>query len=82
MRDTFTSRLFSVALVIIAIATIGAVIYASLMGLEVNDYLAGIAGLSVGALLPSPLDARVGNRLGHDPAAPGPMPVEDVGDQP
>lgn len=59
MRDVFTSRLYSAALVVAALATLGAVIYLSIVGLEVNDYLAGLAGLTIGALLPSPMEARV-----------------------
>ena len=55
MRDEFTSRVTSVAVVVAALSTLGAVIYLSVRGLEVNEYLAGLAGLTVGALLPSPL---------------------------
>lgn len=81
MRDTFTSRLFSVALVVTGLMAVGAVIYLSVIGREVNDYLAGLAGLAVGALLPSPLDARIGGAQGsvviNQP--PGqPVPVAEV----
>ena len=55
MRDEFTARLSSLAVVVAALATLGAVIYLSVVGQEVNEYLAGLAGLTVGALLPSPL---------------------------
>jgi hypothetical protein len=55
MRDEFTARVSSLAVVLAALSTLGAVIYLSVRGQEVNQYLAGLAGLTVGALLPSPL---------------------------
>ena len=55
MRDEFTARVSSLAMVVAALATLGAVIYLSVRGQPVNEYLAGLAGLTVGALLPSPL---------------------------
>ena len=55
MGDEFSSRVSSLAMVVAALATLGAVIYLSVRGQQVNDYLAGLAGLTVGALLPSPL---------------------------
>jgi hypothetical protein len=55
MRDEFTARVSSLAVVVSALATLGAVIYLSVRGQQVNEYLAGLAGLTVGALLPSPL---------------------------
>jgi hypothetical protein len=55
MRDEFTARVSSLAVVVAALATLGAVIYLSVRGEQVNEYLAGLAGLTVGALLPSPL---------------------------
>ncbi|MGA8977832.1 MAG: hypothetical protein WB473_01815 [Pedococcus sp.] len=55
MRDEFTARVASLALVVAALATLGAVIYLSVRGQQVNEYLAGLAGLTVGAILPSPL---------------------------
>jgi hypothetical protein len=58
MRDEFTCRVTSVAVVVAALSTLGAVIYLSVRGLEVNEYLAGLAGLTVGALLPSPLTSQ------------------------
>lgn len=80
MRDQFTSRLFSVALVLAALGTLGAIVYLSIVGAEVNDYLAGLAGLTIGALLPSPLDAKVGQVTAtiRQPAGE-PVPVEEVG---
>lgn len=57
MRDTFTARVSSLALVLAALSTLGAVIYLSVRGEQVNEYLAGLAGLTVGALLPSPLSS-------------------------
>lgn len=55
MRDAFTTRLSSLAVVVAALSTLGAVIYLSIRGQQVNEYLAGLAGLTIGALLPSPL---------------------------
>jgi hypothetical protein len=55
MRDEFTARVSSLAVVVAALSTLGAVIYLSVSGQQVNEYLAGLAGLTVGALLPSPL---------------------------
>ena len=55
MRDEFTSRVSSLAIVVAALATLGAVIYLSVRCQQVNEYLAGLAGLTFGALLPSPL---------------------------
>ena len=55
MRDEFTARVSSLAVVVAALATLGAVIYLSVRGQPVNEYLAGLAGLTIGALLPSPL---------------------------
>ena len=57
MRDEFTTRVSSLAVVVAAFATLGAVIYLSVRGQQVNEYLAGLAGLTVGALLPSPLSS-------------------------
>jgi hypothetical protein len=57
MRDEWTARVSSLAVVVAALATLGAVIYLSVRGQEVNEYLAGLAGLTVGALLPSPLSS-------------------------
>lgn len=61
MRDEFTARVSSMAVVVAALSTLGAVIYLSVRGQQVNEYLAGLAGLTVGALLPSPLSSS-GNR--------------------
>ena len=55
MRDEFTARVSSLAVIVAALSTLGAVIYLSVRGQPVNEYLAGLAGLTVGALLPSPL---------------------------
>ena len=55
MNDEFTARLSSLAVVVAALSTLGAVIYLSVRGQAVNEYLAGLAGLTIGALLPSPL---------------------------
>ena len=55
MRDEFTARVSSLAAVAAALSTLGAVIYLSVRGEPVSEYLAGLAGLTVGALLPSPL---------------------------
>ena len=55
MRDEFTARVSSLAVVVAALATLRAVIYLSVRGQQVNEYLAGLAGLTVGARLPSPL---------------------------
>lgn len=55
MRDEFIARVSSLAVVVAALSTLGAVIYLSVRGQPVNEYLAGLAGLTVGALLPSPL---------------------------
>ena len=55
MSDEFTARVSSMAVVVAALSTLGAVIYLSVRGQEVNEYLAGLAGLTIGALLPSPL---------------------------
>ena len=55
MRDEFTARVSSLAVIVAALSTLGAVIYLSVRGEQVNEYLAGLAGLTIGALLPSPL---------------------------
>jgi hypothetical protein len=60
MRDEFAARVSSVAVVVAALSTLGAVIYLSVRGQAVNEYLAGLAGLTVGALLPSPLTSARG----------------------
>lgn len=73
MRDEFTSRVASLAVVVAALATLGAVIYLSVRGEQVNEYLAGLAGLTVGALLPSPLS-------GHSSAAPQRGPATPPGE--
>ena len=62
MRDEFTARVASLALTVAALATLGAVIYLSVRGEQVNEYLAGLAGLTVGALLPSPLPSSAAGR--------------------
>ena len=54
MPDEFFARVSSLAVAVAALATIGAVIYLSVLGETVNEYLAGLAGLTIGALLPSP----------------------------
>ena len=68
MRDEFTARVASLAVVVAALSTLGAVIYLSVIGQQVNEYLAGLAGLTVGALLPSPLTS---GRTAPPPAEPG-----------
>ena len=55
MSDEFTARISGVAVIVAALSTLGAVIYLSVRGQQVNEYLAGLAGLTIGALLPSPL---------------------------
>jgi hypothetical protein len=65
MRDEFTARVSCLAVTVAALSTLGAVIYLSVRGQQVNEYLAGLAGLTVGALLPSPLTSQ-------RTAAPGP----------
>ena len=55
MNDEFTARVSSLAVIVAALSTLGAVIYLSVRGQQVNEYLAGLAGLTIGALLPSPL---------------------------
>ena len=77
--DVFQSRLYSAALVVAALATLGAIIYLSILGREVNDYLAGLAGLTIGALLPSPMQASVGKvQATIRQPADEPVPVRDV----
>lgn len=78
MRDHYTQRLFATALVLCALTTLGAIIFLSLQGREVNDYLAGLAGLSIGALLPSPLEARLG-QVSARIAAPRDTPLSAEG---
>lgn len=68
MRDTFTARVSSLAVILAALSTLGAVIYLSVRGQQVNEYLAGLAGLTIGALLPSPLSSS-GATPGSTPAA-------------
>ena len=77
--DQFQARLFSVALVLAALGTLAAIIYLSIIGSEVNDYLAGLAGLTIGALLPSPMQASVGKVTAtiRQPVDE-PVPVRDV----
>ncbi len=69
MGEEFTARVSSLAVVVAALATLGAVIYLSVRGQQVNEYLAGLAGLTIGALLPSPLTppgtAPPGSEQGH-----------------
>ena len=78
-RDEFTTRLFSVALVVAALGTLAAIVYLSVIGREVNDYLAGLAGLTIGAILPSPLQANLGRVQATIQQPPGdPVPVRDV----
>lgn len=79
--DVFQSRLYSSALVIAALATLAAIIYLSILGKEVNDYLAGLAGLTIGALLPSPMQANLGRvQATIRQPADEPVPVRDVED--
>jgi hypothetical protein len=69
MRDEFTARVSSLAVIVAALSTLGAVISLSVRGQQVNEYLAGLAGLTIGALLPSPLTsprtASRGSEQGH-----------------
>lgn len=58
MRDEFAARVSSLAVIVAALSTLGAVIYLSVRGQPVNEYLAGLAGLTIGALLPSPLASQ------------------------
>ena len=58
MSDAFAARMSSVAVMVAALSTLGAVIYLSVRGQPVNEYLAGLAGLTIGALLPSPLSSQ------------------------
>jgi hypothetical protein len=58
MPDEFLARVSSLAVVVAALSTLGAVIYLSVRGQPVNEYLAGLAGLTIGALLPSPLTSQ------------------------
>lgn len=64
MPDEFAGRVSSLAVIVAALSTLGAVIYLSVRGEPVNEYLAGLAGLTIGALLPSPLTS-------HRTAPPG-----------
>ena len=66
MNDEFTARVSSLAVIIAALSTLGAVIYLSVRGQQVNEYIAGLAGLTIGALLPSPLTSRGTGRSGSD----------------
>ena len=79
MNDVFQSRLYSSALVVAALGTLAAIIYLSILGREVNDYLAGLAGLTIGALLPSPMQANLGRvqAVIRQPVDE-PVPVRDV----
>ena len=58
MSDEFAARVSSLAVIVAALSTLGAVIYLSVRGQPVNEYLAGLAGLTIGALLPSPLTSQ------------------------
>ena len=58
MPDEFAARVSSLAVIVAALSTLGAVIYLSVRGQPVNEYLAGLAGLTIGALLPSPLSSQ------------------------
>jgi len=66
MRDEFTTRVSSLAVVLAALSTLGAVIYLSVRGQQVNEYLAGLAGLTIGALLPSPLTSPRSDAMGAE----------------
>ena len=72
MRDEFTARASGLAVIVAALSTLGAVIYLSVRGQQVNEYLAGLAGLTIGALLPSPLTSP---RNGMAGSGPGPNAV-------
>lgn len=77
MTDIFQKRLYAVALVVAALGTLAAIIYLSIVGQPVNDYLAGLAGLTIGALLPSPLQTSLGSQTVTVANPPGqPVPVE------
>ena len=79
MRDEFTARVSSLAVVVAALSTLGAVIYLSVSGQQVNEYLAGLAGLTVGALLPSPLtSARSGAPSSSEGRHRGPRVADAV----
>ena len=67
MNDEFTARASSLAVIVAALSTLGAVIYLSVRGQQVNEYLAGLAGLTIGALLPSPLTSLSTGRSGAEP---------------
>ena len=73
------ARLNDWVLALAALATLGAIIYLSITGREVNDYLAGLAGLTIGALLPSPMQANLGRvqAVIRQPVDE-PVPVKDV----
>jgi heme A synthase len=72
VNDVFQSRLYSSALVLAALATLAAIIYLSIVGKEVNDYLAGLAGLT-------PMQANLGKvQATIRQPADEPVPVRDV----
>ena len=55
MRDELTARVWSLGVIVAALATLGAVVYLAVSGRQVNVYLVGLAGLTIGALAPLPL---------------------------
>ena len=74
MPDEFTARVANLAVVVAALATLGAVIYLSVRGQQANEYLAGLAGLTIGALLPSPLTSGRSGAPADRAAAPTEAP--------
>lgn len=70
MRDEFTARVSGLAVIVAALSTLGAVIYLSVRGQQVNEYLAGLAGLTIGALLPSPLTSTRTSATGAEQPHP------------
>jgi len=70
MGDQFASRVSCVAVTVAALSTLAAVIYLSVRGQTVNEYLAGLAGLTIGAMLPSPLSSSRSASPQPDPGLP------------
>ena len=71
MRDELTARVWSLGVIVAALATLGAVVYLAVSGRQVNVYLVGLAGLTIGGLAPLPLTSPRTTRPGPSRDAAG-----------
>lgn len=59
-KDPLITRMFAVALVLAGLATLGTILYLAIIQVALPEMLVSLAALTIGALLPSPIEARVG----------------------